>query len=1011
MDPGQNFAFDNRSERNIKFGSTVSEFKGNLAHKDQKGNIMEPLRTHANRREAKNLTVSLPNAQMESIGLLNTGLHHLLPTADLYSRVKQNHMRRTHSDGDIRQESVPIAHSFSPPYSNFARYLPCLSTPTESSTSSFASLPVSGSVLTSDSSFRLPISASQLSLPEAPDGGWGWVIVFAAFMVHMITEGVIVSFGIFIEDLAEEFEESMSATSWVGSFSYGIPALVTPVSSFFLNRFGCRITCMLGALISALGCLAGCFTNSLLALVFTFGILSGLGSSLSMTAALVIVSLYFDDRRATATGLSIAGTGVGALVFAPAVEFFINIYTWRGTFMLMAGALLHIAICGALMRPVETDMERRLRQRLAWLEHFAKESGLPPLSKTADYIDSDVPGRIKLLRDSLLATNKSSGRAHAVVRIPNDVCSRPHMVTQETYKPNLPPLSGYTKNEKLLPYSVSPNFCDDACRAKEKREGHSAQINQQNGWIEKVVKLEPVPEYEPIFPTVIRKTEHSLNHPRRSNYSYLPNGAEIPLKSNRKNEPVPHFNATLTCKRGIFYSTFHISKCGISKHRNLTKSGSVPDFPYNEHKNFGMNSDGTTPVSEDDADKPVTFDDKNACLFSHMQSKEEKPMQPENTDLSRFQDSHLGFSRRSDVSQKGVALSNLTHVPTQPGDVEHKHCGRMDVFYRAPLLKAFGITPESLCRALSLPDLSQVHRIRRRSGSVGSSDSSSLEESCISPNVCGCIKRDASGQDDVPCEDCFIIFPLTQLLNCCGLSMPDLSGRHLCKQLCDLRLCRHYNFDLFIFSNVLLYFWYNVTYFFLGVHALDLGFSETQAALLFSVLGGANMVGEVVVGFLADREWVDALMLYLIMLLACGISTTVVPLLASFLSLSSYASVFGFGLASNDALCTILLVEFVGLHHLTNALGMCFFCQGVANIIGPPTIGFIIDSTGSQNLAFFISGVGLILSGLVVVPIIVDRFRRRRARRLRRHQQQEQLRQIQCQPQTFSQEDNELVNV
>ncbi|KER24521.1 hypothetical protein T265_07833 [Opisthorchis viverrini] len=605
MEPGQNLAFDNKSERNIKFGSTVSEYKGTLTHQDQKGNVMEPLRTHTNRREAKNLTVSLPNAQVESTGLSNTGLHHLLPNVDLYSRVKQNHMRRTHSDGDIRQESVPISHSFSPPYSNFARYLPCLSTPTESSTSSFASLSVSGSVLTSDSSFRLPISASQLSLPEPPDGGWGWVIVFAAFMVHMITEGVIVSFGIFIEDLAEEFEESMSATSWVGSFSYGIPALVTPVSSFFLNRFGCRITCMLGALISAIGCLAGCFTNSLLALVFTFGILSGLGSSLSMTAALVIVSLYFDDRRATATGLSIAGTGVGALVFAPAVEFFINIYTWRGTFMLMAGALLHIAICGALMRPVETNMERRLRQRLAWLEHFAKESGLPPLSKTADYIDSDVPGRIKLLRDSLLATNKSSGRAHAVVRIPNDVCSRPHMVTQETYRPNLLPLSGHTKNEKLLPYSVSPSFCDDACRNNEQLGGHNAQTNKQNGWIEKVVKLEPVPEYELIFPTVIRKAEHSLNHPRRSNYSYLQNSAEIPLKSNRKNDSVSHFNASSACKRGIFYSTFHISKCGISKHGNLTKSGSVPDFPYDEHKNFQTASDGTTAASEDDADELV----------------------------------------------------------------------------------------------------------------------------------------------------------------------------------------------------------------------------------------------------------------------------------------------------------------------------------------------------------------------------------------------------------------------
>ncbi|CAH8501427.1 unnamed protein product [Dicrocoelium dendriticum] len=236
----------------------------------------------------------------------------------------------------------------------------------------------------------------------------------------MITEGVIVSFGVFIEDLLEEFGESMSATSWVGSFSYGTPALVTPISSFILNKLGCRITCMLGALISSVGCLAGSFCDSLLALVFTFGILSGIGFSLSMTAALVVVTIYFDDRRATATGLSIAGTGVGALVFAPAVEFLINVYSWRGTFMLMAGAVLHIAICGALMRPVETRIERRHRQRLAWLEHFAKESGMPTIVKSEDYLGRDVLGRIKLLRDRLLAPRKCFGRTHGVVRMPTE---------------------------------------------------------------------------------------------------------------------------------------------------------------------------------------------------------------------------------------------------------------------------------------------------------------------------------------------------------------------------------------------------------------------------------------------------------------------------------------------------------------------------------------------------------------------------------------------------------------
>ncbi|KAH9590190.1 hypothetical protein MS3_00002969 [Schistosoma haematobium] len=93
------------------------------------------------------------------------------------------------------------------------------------------------------------------------------------------------------------------------------------------------------------------------------------------------------------------------------------------------------------------------------------------------------------------------------------------------------------------------------------------------------------------------------------------------------------------------------------------------------------------------------------------------------------------------------------------------------------------------------------------------------------------------------------------------------------------------------------------------------------------------------------------------------------------------------GLAANDALCTVLLVEFVGLHRLTNGLGICFFCQGVANILGPPLIGYIIDLTQSHDPAFIISGLGMVLAAFSVVPIIIQHFRRRRARRLRRLQQ------------------------
>lgn len=60
--------------------------------------------------------------------------------------------------------------------------------------------------------------------PEAPDGGWGWVVGVAFFLVEMFTYGSIKSFGIFLQDLMEEFGESNSRVSWIVSIAVFVTA-------------------------------------------------------------------------------------------------------------------------------------------------------------------------------------------------------------------------------------------------------------------------------------------------------------------------------------------------------------------------------------------------------------------------------------------------------------------------------------------------------------------------------------------------------------------------------------------------------------------------------------------------------------------------------------------------------------------------------------------------------------------------------------------------------------------
>lgn len=51
--------------------------------------------------------------------------------------------------------------------------------------------------------------------PAVPDGGWGWAVALAFFLVEVCTYGTIKSLGVFLQDLMEEFGESNSRVSWV----------------------------------------------------------------------------------------------------------------------------------------------------------------------------------------------------------------------------------------------------------------------------------------------------------------------------------------------------------------------------------------------------------------------------------------------------------------------------------------------------------------------------------------------------------------------------------------------------------------------------------------------------------------------------------------------------------------------------------------------------------------------------------------------------------------------------
>ncbi|PSN40793.1 hypothetical protein C0J52_07180 [Blattella germanica] len=193
-------------------------------------------------------------------------------------------------------------------------------------------------------------SEDENAVPKVPDGGWGWVVVFSSFFISMIADGISFSFGLLYIEFLEHFGESKSKTAWIGSLFMAVPLLSGPIGSALVDRYGCRTMTIIGGLVSGLGFILSAFVNSIEVMYITFGVIAGIGLGFGYVTAVVGIAYWFDKKRAFATGLGACGTGIGTFVYAPMTQFFIEQYGWRGTILMLAGTLLNMCVCGALMR-------------------------------------------------------------------------------------------------------------------------------------------------------------------------------------------------------------------------------------------------------------------------------------------------------------------------------------------------------------------------------------------------------------------------------------------------------------------------------------------------------------------------------------------------------------------------------------------------------------------------------------------------------------------------------------
>ncbi|TPP65571.1 Solute carrier family 16 member 1 [Fasciola gigantica] len=205
----------------------------------------------------------------------------------------------------------------------------------------------------------LEIDLDRLEPLLPPDGGYGWFIVLGSFICMVLVDGVCFSYGIFLSELEATFGATKMQMTLAGSLLTGCYFMVGPFVGGLMNRFGSRKLVVIGTLLSSTSILVSSFAQNVNMFIVVFGVIGGIGYGMIYLPAATIVTAWFVKKRATVTGIIMAGSGIGVTMYSLALPHLISTFTWRGCILLLAAINLNCAVAGALFRPLSHDTSKR----------------------------------------------------------------------------------------------------------------------------------------------------------------------------------------------------------------------------------------------------------------------------------------------------------------------------------------------------------------------------------------------------------------------------------------------------------------------------------------------------------------------------------------------------------------------------------------------------------------------------------------------------------------------------
>lgn len=170
-----------------------------------------------------------------------------------------------------------------------------------------------------------------------------WIILIACIVINLCL-GAGYAWSVFQAPLIEKFGWSTAQASLAFSISFAMVPISMIIFGKLQDKKGPKWITFGGGLMFGIGMILTSFTNSLSMLYISYGLILGFGIGMAYGCTTSTTVKWFPDKKGLAGGLTAAGFGSGAVLFAPLAKNLIGAHGVLLTFRYLGIGLL-IAIC------------------------------------------------------------------------------------------------------------------------------------------------------------------------------------------------------------------------------------------------------------------------------------------------------------------------------------------------------------------------------------------------------------------------------------------------------------------------------------------------------------------------------------------------------------------------------------------------------------------------------------------------------------------------------------------